>query len=66
MSKRFTDAELCAEFESARCDWIMADATGDYWSPLGDGWSHDQQSVTDRVMTLLRFASAPNYEESDA
>ena len=64
MNKRFTEAELCAEFEAARCDWMLTNATGDYWSPLGDGWSHDQQAVMDRTTTLLRFATADHYDEA--
>lgn len=65
VEKRFTEAELCAEFEAARCDWMLADQTGSYWSLLGDTWSHDPDAVSNRVQTLLRMATSQHHDEAD-
>lgn len=63
--KRFSDAELAAEFEAARCDAMVARAngTGTYWTPLGDTWSNNIHDAQDRAMTLLRFATEPHHDE---
>ena len=63
--KRFTDAELCAEFEASRCDAMVAELepTGTYWVPLGETWADDLNSAHYRTMTLLRFATLPHFDE---
>jgi hypothetical protein len=64
-TKHLTDAELAAEFESCRCDYLIQQATGSYWTPLGDTWPNDHESVGRRTSTLLRFATLPHYDEVD-
>ena len=63
--KRFAEAELCAEFEAARCDSMVQRATGSYWAPLGETWPTDPESVSRRTSTLLHFASSPHASDSD-
>ena len=62
-SKHLTDAELAAEFESARCDAMIQRATGSCWAPLGETWSMKPEAIQQRAQTLLRFARAPHYYE---
>lgn len=62
--KRLTEPELCAEYESARCDALVQYATGRCWQPLGYTWPMDPESIYDRAQTLLRFASNPHYSEA--
>ena len=64
--KRLTDAELAAEFESARCDYLLSRDTGTYWAPLGETWPNDHASAGRRASTLLRFASSEHYDEEQA
>lgn len=59
---RFSDAELAAEFEAARCDAMMARESGHFWAPLGETWPSDYQSAMQRSMTLLRFATADHFD----
>lgn len=61
--KRLTNAELAAEYESARCDALLLRHVGYYWAPLNDTWAPDQESVDKRANTLLRFATLPHYDE---
>lgn len=61
--KRFTDAELAAEFEAARCDAMMARGSGTFWAPLGETWPNDLASASERCSTLLRIATADHYDE---
>lgn len=63
--KRLTDAELAAEFEACRCDYMIQHATGSYWAPLGETWPHDQKSVGRRTSALMRFAILPHYDEPE-
>ena len=63
--KRLTEAELCAEFESARCDAMIQSQTGRCWQPLGYTWPMDPESIHGRAQTLLRFAISPHYFEVD-
>lgn len=62
-SKRFAEAELCAEYESARCDALILYATDRCWQPLGATWPMDRGSIYGRAQTLLRFATTPHYDE---
>ena len=62
---RFSDAELAAEFEAARCDAMMARGSGHFWAPLGETWSSDYESAMHRSMTLLRFASAEHFDHQE-
>jgi len=62
-AKRFTDAELAAEFEAARCDAMLLQHTEHVWSPLGETWSMEPDNIRSRAQTLLRFASRPHYFE---
>ena len=64
--KRFADAELAAEFEAARCDYLIQQTTGSYWAPPGETWPTDPVSVGRRTATLLHFASRPHYDEPAA
>ena len=63
--KRFTDAELAAEFEASRCDAMVAKAAHapTYWAPLGETWENTYDAATERTMTLLRFALNPHFDE---
>ena len=61
--KRFSDAELAAEYEAARCDYMIQRATGSCWAPLFDTWAMDPESIQKRAQTLLRFASRDHYYE---
>ncbi|WP_461169292.1 hypothetical protein [Arthrobacter sp. Z1-15] len=61
---RFTEAELCAEYESARCDAMIQSATGQCWAPLFDTWPMDPEAIHNRARTLLRFATHPHYFEA--
>ena len=63
-AKRLTEAELCAEYESARCDAMIQSATGQCWSSLFDTWPMDPAAIHNRERTLLRFASRPHYFEA--
>lgn len=63
--KRFSDAELAAEFEAARCDYLLMQHTGGVWTPLGETWPMNPQDTGHRVGTLHRFATAPHYYESE-
>lgn len=65
-AKRLTEAELAAEFESARCDSMIQSQTGRCWQPLGYTWPMDSESIHDRAQTLLRFATSPHYCEDAA
>lgn len=62
--KRLTEAELCAEYEAARCDAMIQSATGQCWQPLGYTWPMDPESIHNRARTLLRFATHPHYFEA--
>lgn len=59
--KHLTDAELAAEFEAARCDYLLIQHTGSVWTPLGETWLMNPQDAGNRVGTLHRFATAPHY-----
>lgn len=61
--KRLTDAELAAEFEAARCDYLLSHPTGHFWAPLEETWPRDHASAGRRATTLLRFATLPHYDE---
>lgn len=61
---RLKEAELCAEYESARCDAMIQSATGRCWAPLFDTWPMDPESIHNRARTLLRFATHPHYFEA--
>lgn len=65
-AKRLTEAELCAEFEAARCDAMIQSQTGGCWQPLGYTWPMDPSAIHNRAQTLLRFASSPHYFEEAA
>lgn len=62
-SKRLTNAELAAEYESARCDALLVQATGHYWQSIECTWSQDTERVNERERTLIRFATLPHYDE---
>lgn len=64
MMKRLTEAELCAEFESARCDAMIQSQTGRCWQPFGYTWPMDPESINNRAQALLRFATHPHYFEA--
>ena len=64
--KRLTDAELAAEFEAARCDYLLSQASGHFWAPLGETWPSDHKSAGRRTTTLLRFATLPHYDEDQS
>lgn len=64
-AKHLTDAEMAAEFEAARCDYLISATTGNFWSPLGETWPSDHASAGRRAATLLRFATLPHYDEVD-
>jgi hypothetical protein len=63
--KRFTDAELAAEFHEARGDWIEASnhPSGTYWTPLGVEEDATADTAMKRSMVALRFATLPHYDE---
>lgn len=61
--KRFSDAELAAEYESARCDAMMQSHTGSCWAPYNETWDMRPEPIRLRERTLLRFAVAPHYYE---
>ena len=63
--KRLLNSELAAEYESARCDYLLQVQAGNYWAPLGDTWSSEPDDVLNRAMTLLRFATLPHYDEKE-
>ena len=63
--KRLTHAELAAEYESARCDALLVQATGHYWQSIECTWSQDTEPVYERERTLLRFATLPHYDEKE-
>lgn len=63
VEKRFTDAELAAEFEAARCDYLLSEASGHFWAPLGETWPSDHASAGRRASTLLRFATRNHYDQ---
>ena len=63
--KRLTAPELAAEYESARCDYLLQVQAGNYWAPLDDTWSSEPDDVLNRAMTLLRFATLPHYDEKE-
>lgn len=65
VEKRLTTPELAAEYESARCDYLLQVQAGNYWAPLGDTWSGEPDDVLNRAMTLLRFATLPHYDEKE-
>ena len=64
VEKRLTDAELAAEFEAARCDYLLSEKTGHFWAPLGETWPSDHESAGRRASTILRFATADHYDEA--
>lgn len=61
--KRLTNAELAAEYESARCDALLVQETGHYWQSIECTWSQDTERVHERERTLIRFATLPHYDE---
>lgn len=61
--KRLTNAELAAEYESARCDALLVQATGHYWQSIECTWSQDTERVNERERTLIRFETLPHYDE---
>lgn len=65
-AKRLTEAELCAEYESARCDAMVVLNTGRCWSSPYHSWPMDKRSTLNRASTLLRFALTPHYFEEAA
>lgn len=62
-AKRFTEAELCAEFEAARCDLMILTHTGNYWSSPFETCPTNESAVRNRADTMLRFATSPHYFE---
>lgn len=63
--KRLTEPELAAEFEAARCDYLLSQQSGHFWAPLGETWPSDHESAGRRTSTLLRFATLPHYDEEN-
>lgn len=66
--KRFTDAELAAEFECARADHALASShpSGTYWTPLGVTEDATAEMAMERAATFLRFATRPHFDEVPA
>jgi len=64
--KRFTEAELAAEFHEARADYTEASnhPSGTFWTPLGVNEDNTAATALKRATTFLRFASSPHYDES--
>ena len=64
--KRFTDAELAAEFHEARADYAEASShpSGTYWTPLGVDEDNTAETGLKRSTTFLRFAIRPHYDEA--
>ncbi|MDQ5860672.1 MAG: hypothetical protein M3536_00215 [Actinomycetota bacterium] len=62
--KRFTDAELAAEY------WRKAgefDACAEGYSTGGDGYNFESEEIeSERTTTLYRFHSLPHYDEEPA
>ena len=63
--KRFTDAELCAEFHAARADYAEAirHPSGTYWTPLDVQEDNTAAMATKRATTFLHFALRPHYDD---
>ena len=63
--KRFTDAELLAEFHCARADYQEASnhPSGTYWTPLGVEEDATAKMALKRSTVMLHFASRPHYDE---
>ncbi|MFE4229161.1 hypothetical protein ACFRJ8_14880 [Arthrobacter sp. NPDC056886] len=65
--KRFTNAELAAEFHSARADYIEASnhESLTYWTPLGVEEDATAVTASKRATTMLRFEHLPHAHETD-
>jgi len=65
--KRFSDAELAAEFHSARADYGEASKhiSLTYWTPLGVNEDATAETALKRATTMLRFEHLPHAHESD-
>lgn len=62
--KRFTEAELAAEFHSARGDYIEASQhiSLTYWTPLGVEEDATAETALKRATYALRFATLPHFD----
>ena len=65
--KRFTDAELLAEFHCARADYDAArrHPSRAYWTPLGVDEDATAEMALKRSTTMLHFATRPHYDEAE-
>lgn len=63
--KRFTDAELCAEFHAARADLLEASIhpSGTYWTPLDVDEDNTKETAMKRATTFLHFAARQHFDE---
>lgn len=65
--KRFTDAELMAEFHSARADYQEASKhiSLTYWTPLGVEEDATAEMAMKRSVLMLHFAIRPHAHETN-
>lgn len=68
VEKRFSEAELLAEFHSARADYAEAKRhpSGTYWTPLDVEEDNTAEMATKRATTFLHFASRPHHDDGPA
>lgn len=61
VTARFSDAELAAEVQNARCDAMIAEISGGhFWAPFNETWATDLESAHGRFQVLMRFAEMPH------
>lgn len=63
--KRFTTAELMAEFHAARADLneALTHPSGTYWTPLDVDEDNTKETAMKRATTFLHFASRNHHDE---
>ena len=65
VEKRFTDAELAAEYWRTSTDAAYI-TEGITWKDMCDGWSANEDDALERYGTLHRFATLPQHDDGPA